>query len=223
MSTFFKGALAGGAGAAAVIAATAALAGTGVGAIFNLGVANTVDAQTSLAGTSAGAQLQVTNADADGAGVRAISTGTGAAAVGVDGRSALGRGVLGLHTGASGTVPGVEGRSAATVAGAAGVVGQMTSASAAGLSAGVWGINRGAGYGVRALNGAAGAAALHARNTGGGPAATFVVEPAARKGSARSCGRSSPVSSCRSSSTPTRSGRSRGTWAGRSSERRPPC
>jgi len=40
---------------------TVALAGTGIGGIFNLGQANTVNATSSLSGASTGAQLQVTN------------------------------------------------------------------------------------------------------------------------------------------------------------------
>src|SRR6266542_5703143 len=39
-----------------------ALAGSGVGAVFNLGQVNPVDATSTLKGTSAGAQLQVMNA-----------------------------------------------------------------------------------------------------------------------------------------------------------------
>lgn len=41
--------------------ATVALAGSGVGGVFNLGVSNPVDAKTTLTGASPNAQLQVTN------------------------------------------------------------------------------------------------------------------------------------------------------------------
>jgi hypothetical protein len=44
--------------------ATVALAGSGVGGVFNLGVSNSVDAKTTLTGATAGAQLQVTNTSA---------------------------------------------------------------------------------------------------------------------------------------------------------------
>jgi hypothetical protein len=44
--------------------ATAAMAGTGIGGVFNLGKTNTVDATTSLSGSSSGAQLGVTNSGA---------------------------------------------------------------------------------------------------------------------------------------------------------------
>jgi hypothetical protein len=60
--TFLKGAFAGGVGATAVLAATTAIAGTGVGAVFNLGKTNSVNATTALTGaTAGGAQLAVEN------------------------------------------------------------------------------------------------------------------------------------------------------------------
>ena len=46
--------------------ATVALAGSGVGGVFNLGESNSVDARTTLTGASAGIQLQVTNTNAAG-------------------------------------------------------------------------------------------------------------------------------------------------------------
>jgi hypothetical protein len=59
---FFKGAVAGGVGAAVVMAASAALAGSGVGGVFNLGRTNTVGAQTTLTGNAGSvAQLRVQN------------------------------------------------------------------------------------------------------------------------------------------------------------------
>ena len=48
-------------GAALVMTATAAVAGTGIGGVFNLGKTNTVNATTVLTGSTAGAQLGVTN------------------------------------------------------------------------------------------------------------------------------------------------------------------
>src|SRR5262249_33086030 len=45
---------------------TLAVAGSGVGGVFNLGVPNSVDAKTSLTGASPSAQLQVTNTNAAG-------------------------------------------------------------------------------------------------------------------------------------------------------------
>ena len=67
MRAFIKGALAGGVGAAALIATTAAIAGSGVGAVFNLGQTNHVNETTELTGAKAGgAQLQVTNTSSTG-------------------------------------------------------------------------------------------------------------------------------------------------------------
>ena len=54
MTKFTRGAVVGGIAGAFVAAATIALAGTGVGGIFNLGQENTVNAQTSLKGSVAG-------------------------------------------------------------------------------------------------------------------------------------------------------------------------
>jgi hypothetical protein len=44
--------------------ATVALAGSGIGGVFNLGVTNSVNAKTSLTGASTGAQLRVDNTNA---------------------------------------------------------------------------------------------------------------------------------------------------------------
>lgn len=67
INTFLKGALAGGVGATAVLGATAAFAGSGIGGVFNLGQVNTVDATSTLTGAKAnGAELQVTNTSATG-------------------------------------------------------------------------------------------------------------------------------------------------------------
>ena len=60
---FLRGVVVGSVTAALVLSASAALAGTGVGGIFNLGQSNTVNATSSLSGsTSTGAQLSVSNA-----------------------------------------------------------------------------------------------------------------------------------------------------------------
>ena len=59
--TFALGAAAGAVATAVALGAQAAYAGTGVGAIFNLGRTNTVGGTSTLTGTTAGAQLQVTN------------------------------------------------------------------------------------------------------------------------------------------------------------------
>ncbi|HEX8102196.1 MAG TPA: hypothetical protein VF533_06280 [Solirubrobacteraceae bacterium] len=60
-TSFWKGAMAGGVGAAVMTSATAALAGTGIGAVFNLGQTNTVNARSTLDGSVDDAQLAVGN------------------------------------------------------------------------------------------------------------------------------------------------------------------
>ena len=59
--TFYKGVILGAIVAILTLAATAALAGNSIGAVFNLGKSNTADATSTLTGTTAGRQLQVTN------------------------------------------------------------------------------------------------------------------------------------------------------------------
>jgi hypothetical protein len=56
-----------------VLIAATALAGTGIGAVFNLGKTNRVDATSTLTGSTAGRMLQVTNS----------SGGSGAAGIGI--------------------------------------------------------------------------------------------------------------------------------------------
>jgi hypothetical protein len=59
--------------------ATVALAGSGVGGVFNLGVSNSVDAKTTLTGASPGIQLQVANTSAAaGTSGLAVNSGSGA-------------------------------------------------------------------------------------------------------------------------------------------------
>jgi hypothetical protein len=63
MSVFrrLRGPLLGAAAAVLVLGAATALAGSGVGAVFNLGQTNTVNGTSALTGTTSGAQLQVVN------------------------------------------------------------------------------------------------------------------------------------------------------------------
>jgi hypothetical protein len=126
-ATFFKGAVVGGIAGALCAAATVALAGTGIGGIFNLGVDNTVDGQTLLRGnTGSNPQLRVNNQQ------------------GSDGAI----GVLGVHSAGAGGGAGVQGESASTSATATGVSGRITSANAPVGSAAVKGVNNGNGFGV---------------------------------------------------------------------------
>ncbi len=70
--SFYKGIVLGAAVSMLVLAATAAVAGTGIGGIFNLGQSNTVNATSGLSGATLGPQLKVTNG-ATGAGTQSIA------------------------------------------------------------------------------------------------------------------------------------------------------
>lgn len=72
--TFLKGVVVGAITSTVVLIAATALAGTGIGALFNLGKTNSVNATSTLTGAKAGRMLQVTN----------TSTGPGAAGVGIN-------------------------------------------------------------------------------------------------------------------------------------------
>jgi hypothetical protein len=142
-------------GAAALLITTAtALAGSGVGATFDLGVTNTVDAQTTLSGNPGGNPLLRLTGTGTAATMR-VDAGTAVAINGISnsgtgqfGQSTSGTGLLGVHTGATGAAAGVEGRSASDGLNAVGVVGKMTSPSADASSAGVEGLSSGHGSGV---------------------------------------------------------------------------
>lgn len=99
MSGFLKGCAVGGAMGVLVLATGGALAGNGIGAVFNLGATNTVNKTSILAGSTAGAEALFYNGST-------ASTASGAAAYG---KSALapaflaqnvgGGPALGLHSG----------------------------------------------------------------------------------------------------------------------------
>jgi hypothetical protein len=121
-----------GAFAAVLVTATTALAGSGVGGVFNLGQLNTVDAQTILSGNpGANPLLKLVNGGS-GAALRADSqTGIGVNGTSVSGtgqfaQSQSGIGLLGTHTNSTGVNAGVEGRTSSTDANGAGVVGKNT-------------------------------------------------------------------------------------------------
>jgi hypothetical protein len=69
--TFFKGALVGGIGAALVIASSAAIAGTGIGGVFNLGKVNRVNQVSALVGKDRDGMLKVTNKSTKASAVQA--------------------------------------------------------------------------------------------------------------------------------------------------------
>jgi hypothetical protein len=71
---FFKGVALGAITSTVVLIAATALAGTGIGGVFNLGKTNTVNETTTLTGAKAGKQLQVTN----------TSIGAGATGIGIN-------------------------------------------------------------------------------------------------------------------------------------------
>lgn len=115
-----KAAVVGGIAGAFIAAGTAALAGTGVGGVFNLGQSNTVNVATKLSGTTSGPQLQVSNSNANEPTIVATAeNGPGVA-------------LSGDHTGTTGTGAAVRGESAAPYA--PGVLGVNT-ADGPGLSA----------------------------------------------------------------------------------------
>jgi hypothetical protein len=78
-ANFFKGVALGAVVSGVTLVSSVALAGTGVGGVFNLGKSNSVGATTTLTGSTKGAQLQVTNSSKDpaAAGVAiTVSAGT---------------------------------------------------------------------------------------------------------------------------------------------------
>jgi hypothetical protein len=120
-----------GAGAAALIlATTTALAGSGVGGVFNLGQTNTVDAQTMLTGNPGENPLLRLKGSGTAATIRADSTsgiavnGIATSGTGQYGQSTSGNGLFGVHTGTTGTTSGVYGQTASTDPASAGVTGR---------------------------------------------------------------------------------------------------
>jgi hypothetical protein len=120
--SLFKGVVLGSVCSALVFVASSALAGSGVGGVFNLGQSNSVNAQSTLTGASAAAQLQVTNTNA----------AAGASGLGVSSASSTATGFFN---------------------------------------------NTGGGTGLFAQTGGVAKTAVYAKNTGGGPAGAFVVNP----------------------------------------------
>jgi hypothetical protein len=159
-----------GAGLTALVAGVStALAGSGVGGVFNLGEVNTVNAQTTLNGNAGGnPQLRVENAATaqntfgvlgritagspagQTAGVRGINSGTNANGfgvwgfhqgfgAGVFGEAVSGTGVIGRHTSSSIDLPGVLGETQSNATDAYGVHGMVTGANPGAGAAGVRG------------------------------------------------------------------------------------
>src|SRR3954469_17417783 len=78
----FRGAIVGAIASAAVLLTSSAFAGTGIGAVFNLGKSNTVNAQSTLKGASTGKTLQLANSGS-GAGL-GVTVGAGKAPITVN-------------------------------------------------------------------------------------------------------------------------------------------
>jgi hypothetical protein len=120
-----------GAGSAALmLVTTTALAGSGVGGVFNLGQVNTVDAQSTLTGNPAANPLFKLVGSGTAATIRA-EAGSGIAINGISvsgtgqfGQSTSGYGLFGTHTGGSGATSGVWGQTSSTDASSAGVTGR---------------------------------------------------------------------------------------------------
>src|SRR4051794_21221763 len=144
-SSFLKGAVT---GCVCVVlgGATVALAGSGIGGVFNLGVSNSVDAKTRLTGASPTAQLQVnnTNAVAGASGLvvsSASSTPTGSftnTAGGAAGAFAVNPGVTPLTVNSSGKVANLNAflrnQVPLTLAGAASINGVISATNTGGAN-----------------------------------------------------------------------------------------
>jgi hypothetical protein len=83
-----------GAATAALIVSTAALGGSGVGGVFNLGQTNTVNGTSALTGTTAGSQLRVANASSASTGVGIVGQSASATGAGVQGINLAGGSAL---------------------------------------------------------------------------------------------------------------------------------
>jgi hypothetical protein len=167
--SFLKGAVVG-LVCAVIGGATVALAGSGVGGVFNLGVSNSVDAKTALSGSYGETQLEVTNTGGAN-GVQGVSNGGGAAGVYGENKGG-GYGVAGTSLNPDGVgvsgygqAFGVSGRSDAQ--GGFGVYGNGTVSGGVGVNGTALG--GGDAHGVGALSNGTGGAMI-ANNIGGGPA-----------------------------------------------------
>ena len=127
---WFKPTLMGAAAAALVFTTTTALAGSGVGGVFNLGVVNSVDGQTTLTGNPAGSPELKVVSQGTGAAVRGEAgsgigvNGISVSGTGQQGQTQTGIGLLGIHSDPSGVNAGVEGRTISTDPAGAGVLGR---------------------------------------------------------------------------------------------------
>ena len=161
-----------GALAATLLTTTSALAGSGVGATFNLGQTNTVNGTSVLTGSSSGPQLKVLNSSSANHGILAQSGG------------GAGVGLYSQHTSVAGVGPAIRGDSASTAVGAFSVYGLLSPTAPGANSAalrgeskatnangyGVWGSQAGAGTGVYGTS-STGTGVLGRHSAGSGTAA----------------------------------------------------
>ena len=102
--------------AAGLLTTTPALAGSGVGGVFNLGTLNTVDHTTRLKGNADGTPQLWVQSNGTAAGIRADAgpgiavNGISVSGIGQLGKSTSGVGLLGWHGGSTGTAAGLQGR-----------------------------------------------------------------------------------------------------------------
>jgi len=132
------------------ILATAAFAGSAIGATFNLGVVNTSNASTTLTGATGGPELKVVNTNVSNHAILAQASG------------GAGIALYGQHTTTAGPGPAVRGDSASTAAGAFSIYGLLSTTTAGSNSAairaeskstgpagyGLWASQAGSGIGV---------------------------------------------------------------------------
>lgn len=131
------------------VTTTGAIAGSGVGGIFNLGVANDVNGTTDLHGATAGPSLLINNTSG-AAGAYAIAANGNSSAPAISGGNTAGPGFRGISTNFQGAI------------------GASTNGT------GAYGVSTN-GIGVQGQTGSSSLPAVRAINTGGGPAGRFEV------------------------------------------------
>jgi hypothetical protein len=181
-SGFLKGVALGAAVSTVVVAATAAVAGNGVGGVFNLGQGNTVDQTTALSGAPVGKpSLKLTNSStAAGATALSLNVASGLPPFAVNSNTKVAKLNADKLDGFDSTgflpnqVPlslsGSTATGAIVSASNSGNANGFQGTSNAGLASGVYGENTGGGYGVGGRTNSFNRGALFGENLGTGPA-----------------------------------------------------
>jgi hypothetical protein len=181
-SGFLKGVALGAAVSTVVVAATAAVAGNGVGGVFNLGQGNTVDQTTALSGAPVGKpSLKLTNSStAAGATALSLNVASGLPPFSVNSNTKVAKLNADKLDGFDSTgflpnqVPlslsGSTATGAIVSASNSGNANGFQGTSNAGLASGVYGENTGGGYGVGGRTNSFNRGALFGENLGAGPA-----------------------------------------------------